>query len=91
MTEADFLNRLVNELTAEEISLYNFVFFMNPQYIDYYMDYHKGKYDKCYRFVLKNRHLLKEENIPDEFKKPAMEGLKIIRQREAEERSIILN
>jgi len=80
MTKEEFNRKLYTELTPEENALINFNVYYNPKYIKYYTDYHSGKYDTCYEFLMDNRSLLTLENTPPERKKIAKAVIKMAKQ-----------
>jgi hypothetical protein len=67
-------NRLIlRDLTTDEIALINTNIYYNPDYIDYYMDFHRGKYTNCYKFLMNHRHLLTLDSTPRKWKKVAQQ------------------
>ena len=61
MTKDDYSNWLLKELTKEEISFVNEAIYFAPDHIDYYIKYHEADYKWCKDYILKHRHLLKEQ------------------------------
>ena len=76
MTSTQFNEKLNQELTIEELALINPNIYFNPEYTNYYNDYHSEKYQKCYDFLMENKNILKIENTPKEFKKVALANIK---------------
>jgi hypothetical protein len=76
MTREEFDFRTMTEFTAKEIGLINFNIYYNPECIEYYQNYQIGKYDKCYSFLKKNRHLLQLKYTPRKWKELARMNIK---------------
>lgn len=68
MTKNEFYDKIFGKLSNVEITLLNPNIYMNPKYIDYYMDYNSGRYRKCYEFLMNNRWLLTIEHTPKSFR-----------------------
>jgi len=68
MTKEEFNKKTDEEFTLKEQMLINPVIYWNEKYINYWIDYNSEKYKKCFNFLVKNRTLLKVENVPTKFK-----------------------
>ena len=71
MTHEEFNETIRNEFTYRELTLILFNVYYNPEYINYYVDHNCGRFEKCYKFLIKNRHILNIENTPDKWKQLA--------------------
>jgi|ADurb_Leu_01_Slu_FD_contig_41_700827_length_784_multi_1_in_0_out_0_2 hypothetical protein len=71
MTHEEFNEKIRKEFTKRELTLILFNVYYNSDCIDYYVDHNCGRYNKCYKFLMKNRHLLNIEHTPDEWKEMA--------------------
>jgi len=67
----EFDKKLMETFSLAEIALINPNIYFNPEHVIYYMDYHLRKYDKCFEFLLKNRHLLTIEHTPEKHRELA--------------------
>lgn len=62
----EYLDRLDEELTLEEGALLNLVIYHNPKHIEYYKQYHAGRFNWCYDYIMENRGLLSLAALPEE-------------------------
>ncbi len=79
MTKEDFNRRTNEEFSLQEQALINTNIYYNPKYIEYYQNYHMGRYSDCFDFLIRHRNLLKLKHTPKEFKSTAeqiLNGLK---------------
>lgn len=58
-SKEELLAFIFAEFTDEEISNINPKIYLNPEHLDYYMDFHLGEYQKCLDYLLENKALLK--------------------------------
>jgi len=66
----EYFNDLVFiNLTSMEISLINPNIYLNPEYIEYWQNYKMEMYDWCFKFLIKNKKLLRVAKTPSKFKK----------------------
>ena len=68
MTHEQFNEKIRSEFTKRELTLILFNIYYNPGCIDYYIDHNMGRFNKCYDFLIKNRHLLDIACTPYEYK-----------------------
>ena len=68
ITPKEFESKIMFELKFDEINLINTNIYYNEKYIDYYMDYHCGNYQKCWDFLMKHRDLLTPEHTPEQWR-----------------------
>jgi len=76
MTKSEFEDKLFEEFSQSELALIDTNIPYNrsiENHNDYWLFLSGGKYDKCYEYLIKNRHLLK---IKDKSKKFKMSRLK---------------
>jgi hypothetical protein len=71
MTKVELTTKICNELTDTQIKLINFNIYYNEKYIDYYINYNCGEYQKCYDFLINNLEILDIKYTPKKFIKPA--------------------
>jgi hypothetical protein len=71
MTKEELDKKTDAELTPSENALINFNIYYNADHIEYYQNYHMGKYKWCYNYLMKNRHLLAIQHTPIEKKQIA--------------------
>jgi hypothetical protein len=64
LTKEDLTQKIYKNFTTKEVALVNPNIYSNPEYIDYYENYHAGKYQDCYEFLVNNRELLKIKHTP---------------------------
>lgn len=76
MTKKEFDIRTNTEFTPTEIALINFNVYWNEKYVTYFQNYHFGQYNKCYDFLIKNRHLLQLEYTPKKWLEQAKMNIK---------------
>jgi hypothetical protein len=84
MDTQSFNARITEELTATELALINTNIYYNTKY-SYHTNYHLGKYDKCYAFLMSHRHLLTINHTPKKWRELAnhfIRSAKIIYQKE---------
>jgi hypothetical protein len=77
LTKNELNERLFNELTPTQLGLINFNIYYNKDYIDYYIDYNCGEYNKCYEFIMENLELLDIKYTPKKWKNIAKKQLGI--------------
>lgn len=68
MKHDEFYQKIMSELTPTEVALISTNIYYNPECIDYNMNFHLEKYDKCYKFLMKHRHLLTLDHTPKKWK-----------------------
>jgi len=71
MKHAEFHQKIMSELTPTEIALINTNIYYNPDYIEYYMNYHSGQYQECFDFLIAHRNLLTIDHTPKKWQKVA--------------------
>jgi hypothetical protein len=79
MNKKEFDHRLYKELELRELALVNLNIYWNPDHVQYWQDYKGGEYDRCYEFLMANRHLLTLKNTPVQFRKHAKQTLAKLR------------
>lgn len=57
-TKEEYENKLFQELSPFELMNLNSQIYYNPEHVDYYMNYHIGNYDWCWKYIKKHRQLL---------------------------------
>ena len=67
MNKEQFTKSYLTLLTPTEIALINFNIFYNPDHNEYYRLYYSEKYQECYNYLIKNRHLLTIEHTPKKY------------------------
>lgn len=73
MTKEEFIKKVDNKFTTEEVLLISFNILYNPEQVEYYNKFRiEENYDWCYDFLIKNRNLLTIEHTPEQFKEVAM-------------------
>lgn len=77
-TSNEYNKYLDKELTLTQNALINFNIYYNPLHVEYYENYHKGKYDWCCDYLLKRKDLLTLEHTPTQFKEAAKRTLDML-------------
>lgn len=77
MTHEEFNEKIRNEFTKRELTLILFNIYYNPECITYYIDHNCERFNKCYKYLLKNRHLLSIEHTPDGWKDMAEKQIEV--------------
>ena len=63
MNREEFNELILRELTTEEFLNINPRLYLNPDYIEHYIAFHNGEYDKCYIHLMENRKILTDKNF----------------------------
>jgi len=64
MTKQQFEGKIKSGLTKTQLALINFNIFYNPEHIEYYQNYYMEEYDWCYKYLMRNKHLLDIKHTP---------------------------
>lgn len=61
MNKEQYLQKISETLTEEELKNFNSRLYYNPEHLDLYQLYNIGEYDKCWDYVQKHREILTDK------------------------------
>jgi hypothetical protein len=64
MTKEELSAKTDRSLYPSENALINFNIYHNPKHAVYYQKYHRGEYEWCYNYLIKNRRFLTIDHTP---------------------------
>lgn len=77
MEKAEYRDKLRQKLNSEQLALFSFVWYYNPDFVDdVYIPFQLEQYEEVLDFVDKNKDHLTLKNVPRKFKKAARANIK---------------